>query len=50
MVSSAKYAVVLLGNRNSITGRGHLADDKLAFRLIEIVYGDFEVELEGGGG
>ena len=25
---------------------GHLADDKLSFRLIEIVYGDFEVELE----
>ena len=25
---------------------GHLADDKLSFRLIEIVYGNFEVELE----
>jgi hypothetical protein len=25
---------------------GHLADDKLAFCLIEIMYRDFEVELE----
>lgn len=24
----------------------HLADDKLSFCLIEIVYGDFEVKLE----
>jgi len=29
-------------NRNP----GHLADDKLSFRLIEIVCGDFEVKLE----
>ena len=26
--------------------RGYLANDKLPFRLIEIVYGNFEVELE----
>ena len=25
---------------------GHLANDKLSFRLIEIVYRDFEVKLE----
>jgi hypothetical protein len=29
---------------------GHLADDKLSFCLIEIVYGDFEVELERNEG
>jgi hypothetical protein len=46
MISSAKYATVLLGNKNSVAGQGHLADDKLAFRLVEIVYGNFEVELE----
>jgi hypothetical protein len=25
---------------------GHLADDELSFRLIEIVYRDFEIKLE----
>jgi hypothetical protein len=28
---------------------GHLADDKLAFRLIEVVYRNLEVELEKQG-
>jgi hypothetical protein len=28
---------------------GHLADDKLAFRLIEVVYRNLEVELEKHG-
>ena len=28
----------------------HLADNKLAFRLVEIMYGNFEVELERDGG
>ena len=28
---------------------GHLAYDKLALRLVEIVYRDLEIELEGNG-
>ena len=40
MISVYRLRVVLFRT-------GTLADDKLAFRLIEVVYRNFEVELEG---
>jgi len=43
--SSMIYDFRVLGT-GTPDGTEHLANDKLSFRFIEIMYGNFEVELE----
>jgi hypothetical protein len=46
MISEIRSALLRTRTRNRM---GHLANDKFPFRLIEIMYRNFEIELERDG-